>query len=709
MMKRVMMCIAALVLLLSLAGGALRQGSIDDWENDLEGEEEYEISEARREIPSGLFRTSATTGDVAAAFGIPNASFLVRPWEAQAVAERYAGALPEFQAHRDAGLCITCNAPYAIVMNDRLLGYVFDSAVASVGSSPMFRGFLALSGSTNVQPLIAYSGSGSFPWEATANNFLLNAMIRDLGSRLEADQAGAGNCTRFQRNRDLWEYLITSRYAAVGVPVAYASLNGDSEARAELFADRLIQWPANWVQNFPPFNGMTPGTEASPNAHSQVGCVALALAQVLFYHDERDQFLTVSQMLPNGAVFSFPDPTEDPGYVRIEHALNEGPDDDRYDDTVRKLCYTAGLSVGMKYGLGTSYAFVEDLIPALCQTWSMHAELVANGNDSEGFFKALRNEIINKSRPLILRMEGDGVVPHAVVCDGIREPLDGGAVEYHLRTGFMPASDMDACWECAEDWVGPIFSTSSPRPDYWEGSTWYSLPDSDYPSHYNTVTTAIVGLEPHNSGESVDCPEIAVRDLAEGPAGAGSPGGGRPYPVELEIDGPADVTFGHFFKEPFSGLEKTGSHSRVLQEGPVTRQFYVTIPSRAGVHTFGALIERDGETDVATSQMETAPGLADLAWVTPVRGPDCAYEVGERLTADYYIAPEAGNVRHVALLTLDPEAPYGEVFWPEPATTGADVFVSHVRPGNPGERLLVLLAVTNAGVLTAYETFQVAE
>jgi Peptidase C10 family len=715
MMLRVFknICLATLILLPLLSINLSGQTMAGEW--DPEGA--FESSVFRVQIDDELlWNPDISAREVAYFLDIEYSDTLVTPWEAAIAAQAYFEALPEFQHHSEG--CATCGVAHAVIMNNQLLSYVFELTsmrVTTPDEEPEGPpGFLSLSASKNIQPLIAYSGSSHFPWDVDQNNVLLNVLIDDLDNRMQADINGAGDLTRFDLNQSVWENLVGERNSIIGIPVYYASLFQGSGGTAQPFADRLIQKPAIWVQDEAPFNNLSPSCSPplgvkSSRSRCQVGCVSLALAQILYYYHYQDG-------LPDPVRFplpGIPDLTFDsfePNAPLVLVKNNEDMSvwenwisDEGFNttasilaDTVAKLCRATGESVYTDYGWKTSYASMTQLMTALCETWGFTAELLMYDGSPTAFFGRLQ-ENYTQERPFMLRIEGAGVDSHLVICDGVRERDGGSAIDFHLRTGFMTDDDKNACLECLETWE-----------ETWEGETWYALPSSDYPPKYNSVASAVIDIE---YGAGLPRSRTNATASINGVKQVGASGGEStdpPYRVDVTMTGPADVRFAHFYWWPIIRMEKTAGSFVIQQAGIATRTIYNASIEEEGLHTFAAIIEQNGRTEAVASQVPYSPSLAQLTSITPTRGSEATYSVDDILTVDYFISEAAGAVTHIGILTLEPTPRLDQLVWVQDLRSrGSNVTVGKIEGNTPGERLVVLVAETAVGVLTAHATFNV--
>jgi hypothetical protein len=69
------------------------------------------------------------------------------------------------------------------------------------------RGFVVVSGNTEIMPVLAYSYRSSFPWEENPNNILLSMVRTDLSLRLDA--LSVTDASVLSSNNGLWQAYLT--------------------------------------------------------------------------------------------------------------------------------------------------------------------------------------------------------------------------------------------------------------------------------------------------------------------------------------------------------------------------------------------------------------------------------------------------------------------------------------------------------------------
>ena len=189
----------------------------------------------------------------------------------------------------------------------------------------------------------------------------------------------------------------------------------------------------NWDQGWP-YNSMCPENPLGPGGHANAGCVAIALAQIMKYHEWPEKGAGKLTYLNNLT------DTLSVNFSEQEFQWDNIPDDivDNYDEAA-KLIFSVGASVGSQYGSSSTSV---SLWSTSDSDGSINTKLPMDGALSYFFrynydslkarihtdylfyekdwIKLLKDEIDN-SRPLYLQGGEFVGSRHAWVCDGYDE------------------------------------------------------------------------------------------------------------------------------------------------------------------------------------------------------------------------------------------------------------------------------------------------
>ena len=165
------------------------------------------------------------------------------------------------------------------------------------------------------------------------------------------------------------------------------------------------------------YNSLCPVIESLPCGHAQVGCVAVAMGQIMHYW----KFPEIGQGSYSYATSSNGTLSADFGNTHYEwdlmpDTLSEASTDSEIE-AVATLLYHCGISVNMYYTSNGSGAYSSDVPDALTNYFryadGIHRETF-NGDMAEWLNKL--KECLDKERPVLYSGQGSG--GHAFVCDG---------------------------------------------------------------------------------------------------------------------------------------------------------------------------------------------------------------------------------------------------------------------------------------------------
>ena len=269
--------------------------------------------------------------------------------------------------------------------------YVFD-----VGSD---KGFVIVAGDDAVPQILGYTDSGSFEYDKLPEN--AKAMLESYAEQIAI----------IQQN-----------------PSLLATSTSTHEAIAPLVK-------TEWGQN-EPYNYLCP-IVASESSRSVTGCVATAMAQVMYYHqwpEATTEDIPIYSYTYNSSTVSVDaqEITEfDWDAMQTTYTGSES-ESDASAMAVAELMVCAGKSVQMQYTYSGSGAYTNSIIPALKTYFDYHGVMkyiVREDYTTDEWDELIYNELYS-TRPVIFSAaSGTGV--HAFVCDG----YDGDGL-YHINWGW---------------------------------------------------------------------------------------------------------------------------------------------------------------------------------------------------------------------------------------------------------------------------------
>ena len=335
------------------------------------------------------------------------------------------------------------------------------------------KGYVVVSGDDRFRDVLGYSCTGTFDADNVPEG--LAALLYTLGREMKAAK----------------DY-----YDANGI----VSVEKKDRALAASNPTTLPLLKTHWQQGYP-FNKNVPvsysGSYSAYHGKASVGCVALAMAQVMKYwkYPQNGQGGSYTNMNYTSATVNFSNQTYNWSNIIDDYGLyvdDNGEVRDKSYTTaqaneVAKLCYHLGVSVNMEWnedGEGSS-ATIEDYIVGALATYfgyNPYASLQVRDVLGEERFAQIMIDDLAAGRPIIfsaVSAEGGG---HCFVIDG----YDASADMFHCNWG----------WQGQEN-------------DYYALSA--MEPDSDF-GNFQYNQTAVIGLQPESENFGYE-PSIYAEDI----------------------------------------------------------------------------------------------------------------------------------------------------------------------------------------------------
>lgn len=279
-------------------------------------------------------------------------------------------------------------------------------------------GFVLLSAEDNAYPVIAYSYEGSFSSDnhSPSFNYWINGTMSDI-YEISENQYAPGKI-----NSNFWAKYLNPEF------VPETSTKGAKDI------EPLIK--SNWDQG-KYYNTLCPKDNTDPNSggHTPTGCVATAMAQIMYYY-----------RYPQTGVGSHGYNCNNPNYGNYGYQfVNFGTTTYNWDNMVNQpneanlaiatLMYHCGVAVNMSYGPNASGAYTSDCPGALINyfSYSSGTSYAQKMNFSTSQWDQLIQGNLDNLHPVIYSGSGSGG-GHAWVCDGYQ--LNGGNVWYHMNWGW---------------------------------------------------------------------------------------------------------------------------------------------------------------------------------------------------------------------------------------------------------------------------------
>ena len=258
-------------------------------------------------------------------------------------------------------------------------------------------GFVIVSADDCETPIIGYSHEGCF--DPNDIPIQMQDYLKDFASRIQygiENHIVANEITSKQ-----WERVKST-----------GNLNDakSSNAVAPLLTD-------TWHQGCF-YNSLCPAM-SGPCDHAEVGCVAVAMGQIMHYYGYPAKGWGSNSYTNLGTTLSadFGSTTYD--WSHMPDSLTESSTEAEIE-AVATLLYHCGVSVKMSYGINGSLATTDDVPKALSHHFSysrqIHKEKKKEFGETE-WIAMIENDL-DQQRPVMYSGFGNGNIGHAFVCDG---------------------------------------------------------------------------------------------------------------------------------------------------------------------------------------------------------------------------------------------------------------------------------------------------
>ncbi len=287
---------------------------------------------------------------------------------------------------------------------------------------------------------------------------------------------GSFDASRIPDNMRAWLQGYAEQIRQLGDAVVTSTTDSDPDMTA---IEPLIK--TRWGQD-EPYNLQTPITDG---VHAVTGCVATAMAQVMYYHQWPQAATTAipaySYLL--SIIESFPVKGLPATTFKWDKMLpaytKENPGTEEQRQAIAELMRYCGQSVSMKYGVSFSGSYTEEIADAL--RYYFGYSKTVHSVEREGYtlesWKKLIWDELNQKRPVCMgASSSDG--GHAFVIDG----YDGNGM-FHVNWGWE--GDCDNYY---------AIDVMNPEPD-------------KLPIGYNSKQSVVIGAKPRTANEET-LPEV---------------------------------------------------------------------------------------------------------------------------------------------------------------------------------------------------------
>lgn len=282
-------------------------------------------------------------------------------------------------------------------------------------------GYVIVSGDDRFRDVLGYSSEGGFSFDVMPDGlvYLLSAYSREMDAAKEYWKAN------------------DQKEAPLRLASAYPSV------------PPLVK--THWSQNYP-FNAQVPvdysGSYSTYHGKASVGCVALAMAQVMNYWKYPSQGsggVYYNNCYDDIAV-NFDEQTYNWNNVATEYGVyiddggivREATYTQTQADEIAKICYHAGVAVNMAWntnGAGGSGAYECDIIRALASNfgYNRYTKLLCRDVTGVDSFCDMITRDLVSGRPVIFSADSDKGGGHAFIIDG----YDASTHLFHVNWGWQ--------------------------------------------------------------------------------------------------------------------------------------------------------------------------------------------------------------------------------------------------------------------------------
>ena len=332
-------------------------------------------------------------------------------------------------------------------------------------------GFVIVAGDDAIEPVIAFSSSGSY--DPSSSNPLGALVTKDLSLRI-TEHVGdrEGGIRDGPKAVTKWRTLLAQ--ASPSETPAYG-IGAITDPRVDPILTST--WGQGTVSGNATFNYYTPPGPDAEADNYPAGCLATAMAQIMRYH----QYPSAGVGTPSFSikVDGIPETRSLRGgdglggsYYWTDMPLNPGSSTSETErQAIGAICYDAGVAVEMSYTETSSGAYLLDAWLALKNTFGYSTVESEYLHGSE--FDSAVNSSLNAGYPVLFGISNwDTGNKHAVVCDGYG--YNASTIYHHLNMG-------------------------------WNGSqnVWYNLPNISSSPSYDGVDGVIYNTYKTSTGEII--------------------------------------------------------------------------------------------------------------------------------------------------------------------------------------------------------------
>lgn len=364
-------------------------------------------------------------------------------------------------------------------------------------------GFVIVSGDDRTEPILGYTDTGDFDYET------LPPALQGL----------------------LEHYTVQIAELRQTTDAEWASRSSQRRAATVPTHPKVAQlMTCTWNQRGP-YNNLCP--KDNDGNRSVTGCVATAMAQILYYH--REKMVTETQApIPGYTSWSHQikvDGIPEGSPLDWDNMVDNGGSSAKQQTAVAQLMLYCGVSVEMDYTSSSSGAQISEVPIAMINYFGMGstAHHVWKNEMSDTDWDLMVYDELAAGRPVYMGgYTGDWSMGHAFVCDG----YDGNR-RYHINWGWGGSSD------------GYYLLTNLTPGQQGAGG-------NDDGHGYSTGPNIVIGIEPVNyATRALTFSDATVRDICK---------------ANFDADGDGKVTYGEVAQVTDLGTAFKGQSIRSFSE-----------------------------------------------------------------------------------------------------------------------------------------------
>ena len=299
---------------------------------------------------------------------------------------------------------IIINAMFEIKSNNSPVYYIFTF-------DP--KGFVIVSAEDGFTPIIGYSVDGFYSENDQTESF--SGLMNQYADQINYIRENGIDAEK--EIKSLWNYYLTDEFSS------------------KILSDRLDEveplLTCTWNQSYP-YNAWCPFDPEGSGDHVYAGCVATAMAQIMFYWRYPLQG-TGQHTYYCGGYGSL---TANFGETFYQWDAMENSIRVTLIDPIAELQYHCGIAVEMNYGAGGSGASSHDVPDAMSDYfgYDQSIDIYSKGDYTNSSWRSLLKSNIDLFHPLYNSgCDNDGC--HAFVCDGYQDDF------FHYNFGWSGNSD----------------------------------------------------------------------------------------------------------------------------------------------------------------------------------------------------------------------------------------------------------------------------